>query len=129
MPVVWRISHPDRLVTAHGEGTIVLQDMERYLDDVVVSEALPYAKIFDLGIGTWALDDTDMLALGARIRAYPSLAKVGPLAIVAPSDALNAHAEMFATLADVQQPLRIFRDVTAARKWLADLARDGSGRA
>jgi hypothetical protein len=123
MPVVWRISHPDRLVTAHGEGTIVLQDMERYLDDVVVSEALPYAKIFDLGIGTWALDDTDMLALGARIRAYPSLAKVGPLAIVATTDAMYQQAQIFAALADVERPLRIFRAEGPARKWLAEVGR------
>jgi hypothetical protein len=123
MPVVWQISHPDRLVTARGEGTIVLQDMERYLDDVVVSEALPYAKIFDLGTGTWALDDTDMLALGGRIRAYPSLAKVGPLAIVATTDAAYQQAQMFATLADVERPLRIFRAEGPARKWLAEVNR------
>ncbi len=129
MSVTWKISHPERLVTARGEGTVSLQDIERYLDNVVVSDALPYAKIFDTGTAAWGLSDTDMLVLGARIRAYPALAAFGPIAIVAASDALNAHAEMFATLADVQRPLRIFRDVTAARKWLADLARDESGRA
>ena len=127
MSVTWKISHPERLVTALGEGTVSLQDIERYLDNVVVSDALPYAKIFDMGTGAWGLSDTDMLVLGARIRAYPALAPFGPIAIVAASDVLNAHAQMFATLADVQRPLRIFRDVTAARKWLADLARDGSG--
>jgi len=123
MPVVWQISHPDRLVTARGEGTIVLQDMERYLDDVVVSEALPYAKIFDLGTGSWALDDTDMLALGGRIRAYPSLAKVGPLAIVATTDEMYQQSQMFAALADVERPLRIFRAEGPARKWLAEVGR------
>ena len=93
----------------------------------MVSDALPYAKTFDMGTAASGLSDTDMLVLGARVRAYPALAAFGPIAIVAPSDALEAHAQMFATLADVQRPLRIFRDVTAARKWLADLARDGSG--
>jgi hypothetical protein len=122
MSVTWKISHPERLVTVLGEGNIVLQDMERYLDDIVVSEALPYAKIFDLGTSTWALSDTEMLVLGARIRAYPALGKFGPIAIVAASDVQNAHAQMFETLADVERPLRIFRTRDEARKWLAGFA-------
>ncbi len=94
---------------ARGADTIVLRDMERYLDDVVVSGALPYAKIFDLGTAKWTPDDADMMALGARIRAYPAIGKFGPLAIIAASDTLNQHAQMFATLADVERPLQIFR--------------------
>jgi hypothetical protein len=122
MALTWKISHPERLVTVLGEENIVLQDVERYLDDVVVSDALPYAKLFDLGTASWALSDTDMLVLGARIRAYPSLGKFGPLAIIAASDAQNAHAQMFEALADVERPLRIFRTRDDARKWLAGFA-------
>lgn len=122
MTVTWHISHPEHLVSALGEGTIVLRDVERYLDDVVVADALPYAKIFDLGTASWALSDADMQALGARIRAYPALAKFGPIAIVAASDDQNHHAQMFAALADVDRPLRIFRDSSAARQWLAETA-------
>jgi hypothetical protein len=111
------------MVSALGQGTIVLQDVERYLDDVVVANALPYAKIFDLGTATWALSDADMQSLGARIRAYPSLARFGPIAIVAASDDQNEHAQMFAALADVDRPLSIFRDSAAARQWLTDPSR------
>jgi hypothetical protein len=120
MPVIWQISHPERLVVARCDGAITLKDMERYLDDVVVSDALPYAKIFDLGTATVPeLGEADMLALGARIRAYPALAKVGPIAIIAASDVLYDHAQMFAALADVERPLQIFRAEEPARKWLA----------
>jgi hypothetical protein len=123
MAVSWQIVHPDRLVIARGEGLISLQDVERYLDAVVVADALPYAKIFDLGTGNWTLTDTDMLVLGARIRAYPALAKFGPLAIVAASDKQNQQAQMFAALADVERPLQIFRTEEFARKWLAEISR------
>ena len=122
MAVTWQISHAERLVTALCTGSIVLQDVERYLDDVIVSDALPYAKLFDAGEATWSLTDNDMLALGARIRAYPALAPFGPIAIVAASDTLYEHAQMFATLADVDRPLKIFRAGDAARKWLAIFA-------
>jgi hypothetical protein len=122
MSLTWKISHPERLVTVLGEENIVLQDVERYLDDVVVSDALPYAKLFDLGTAIWALSDTEMLVLGARIRAYPSIGKFGPLAIIAASDVQYVHAQMFETLADVDRPLRIFRTRDDARKWLAGFA-------
>jgi hypothetical protein len=120
MALTWKISHPERLVTVLGEGDIVLQDVERYLDDVVVSDALPYAKLFDLGTANWTLSDTDMLVLAGRVRAYPAFGKVGPIAIVAASDVQNEHALMFETLADVERPLRIFRTPDDARKWLSD---------
>lgn len=121
MSVKWKISHAERLVTALCEGTIVLGDIERYLDDVVVSDALPYAKIFDAGEAIWGLTDDDMLALGGRIRAYRALAPSGPIAIIAVSDRLYEHAQLFATLAEAERPLKIFRTAEAARKWLASL--------
>ena len=122
MALTWKISHPERLVTVLGEGDIVLQDLERYLDDVVVADALPYAKLFDLGTATWMLSDTEMIVLAGRIRAYPALDKFGPIAIVAASDIQNEHAQMFETLADVERPLRIFRTRDDARKWLSGFA-------
>ena len=122
MALTWTISHPERLVTVLGEGDIVLQDLERYLDDVVVADALPYAKLFDLGTATWMLSDTEMIVLAGRIRAYPALDKFGPIAIVAASDIQNEHAQMFETLADVERPLRIFRTRDDARKWLSGFA-------
>ncbi len=122
MALTWNISHPERLVTILGEGDIVLRDVERYLDDVVVSDALPYAKLFDLGSANWTLGDTDMLVLAGRVRAYPAFGRFGPIAIVAASDVQNEHAQMFENLADVDRPLRIFRTCDDARKWLSDFA-------
>lgn len=122
MALTWKISHPERLVTVLGEGNIVLQDVERYLDDVVVADGLPYAKLFDLGTANWMLSDTEMIVLAGRIRAYPALGKFGPIAIVAASDIQNEHAQMFETLADVERPLRIFRTRDDARKWLSGFA-------
>ena len=123
MSVTWKISHPERLVTALGAETISLQDIERYLDNVVVSDALPYAKIFDMGTAAWGLSDTDMLVLGARIRAYPALAAFGPIAIVAASDVLNAHARNVRHAGRRQRPLRIFREPAAGNGWRTSPAR------
>jgi len=118
MPLEWKISHPDRMVEAVGKGPVGLQDIERYLDDVMVSEALPYRKIFDLSKATSALADNDLMMLGARMSAYVGLGPIGPLAIVAPSTIVRQQARLFAALAPVDRPLKIFKTAKAARTWL-----------
>ena len=57
-------------------------------------------------------------ALGARIRAYAGTANIGPLAIVATSNESYGRARLFAALADARRPLKIFRELHAARHWL-----------
>ena len=63
------------------------------------------------------------LALGARIRAYISVGPIGPLAIVASTDRSYGQARMFTALAEADRPIRIFRELHAARRWLDSLER------
>ena len=118
MPLEWKITHSDRLVVAVGKGVVGLQDVERYLDDVMVAEALPYRKIFDASQATSALTDQDMMMLGARMSAYIGLGPLGPIAIVAPATNVRQQARLFAALAPADRPLKIFKTVKAARTWL-----------
>jgi hypothetical protein len=110
MPVQWTISHPTRLVLAIAKGDLCLRDIESYLDGVVMADALPHRKIFDLSDCRVKLSEDDMMVLGARIRAYPSIDRMGPLAIVAASDRSYRQARLFAALAETDRPLKIFRD-------------------
>lgn len=121
MPVQWTVSHPARLVIAVARGDLRRRDIETYLDEVVTANALPYRKIFDLTQATPNLSDDDLLFLGARIRAYVSMSMIGPLAIVATTDKSYQQARMFATLAEAQRPIRIFRELHLARQWLDSL--------
>jgi hypothetical protein len=118
MPLEWKIHHPDRMVEAVGKGSVELQDIERYLDDVVVSDALPYGKFFDMSQAASDLSDGDLMMLGARLSAYTGLGPIGPLAIVAPTPELRQQARLFAVLAPADRPLKIFKTTKAARKWL-----------
>ena len=118
MPVQWTVSHPTRLVIAIAKGELRLTDIETYLDEVVTANALAYRKIFDMTQVTPRLSDDDLMALGARIRAYIALGEIGPLAIVATTDESYEQAMMFATLAVADRPLRIFRELHLARQWL-----------
>ncbi len=120
MPLKWTISHTDKTVEAVASGHVSLQDIERYLDDVMVSDALPYRKLFDASQASSALADEEMMMLGARLSAYAGLGPLGPIAFVAPpAAALQPKIQLFATLAPADRPLRIFKAVEAARKWLA----------
>jgi hypothetical protein len=118
MPLEWKIHHPDRMVDAFAKGSVDLADIECYLDDVMVSDALPYRKLFDTSQAASAVSDEDMMMLGARMSAYTGLGPIGPLAIVAPTPALRQQARLFAVLAPADRPLKIFKTTKAARKWL-----------
>ena len=82
MPVQWTISNPHRLVIAVARDELRLEDVENYLDGVAVADALAYRKIFDTTHAKMMLSDADVMALGARIRAYLKMGRLGPLAIV-----------------------------------------------
>jgi len=124
MPIHWTISRPTRLVLAVCKDVVSRPDVEAYLDGVVVDGALSYAKIFELKDCTWTLDDQDMMALGARIQAYANVAKeaMGPLAIVAASPEHQDQARIFGALGTAKRPLKIFRELHAARRWLEQQA-------
>jgi hypothetical protein len=118
MPVQWTVSHPTRLVIAVAKDDLRLKDIEDYLDGVVAANALVYRKIFDTTGATMNLSEDDLMALGARIRAYIAIGPIGPLAIVAATDKSYGQARMFMALAEADRPIKIFRELHTARHWL-----------
>ena len=118
MPIHWTISKPTKLIVAVCKDTVSRQDIEGYLDAVVVADGLPHRKIFDMTHAEVKLTNDDMMALAARIRAYATTGQMGPLAIVASTPQSYERAHLFTTLADAERPVRIFRELHAARQWL-----------
>jgi hypothetical protein len=118
MPVQWTISKPHQLVIAVARDELRLGDVEEYLDGVTVADALPYRKIFDTTAARMMLSDADMMVLGARIRAYQKMSKLGPLAIVAVTERAYQQARLFEVLAEGDRPVKIFRELHLAREWL-----------
>jgi hypothetical protein len=118
MPIQWTISKPSRLVVAVCRSTLTRQDIEGYLDALVVADVLAYRKIFDMTQSEPSLSDDDMMALGARIRAYATTSGIGPLAIVASTPQSFERAHLFAALAEARRPIKIFKELHEARRWL-----------
>lgn len=118
MPIHRKISHLDQTVVGVSQGVVTLKDIGEFLDAVVKARAQPYAKLFDATHGTSGLSDADVKALTARLHAAPRPSKLGPFAIVARSDRSDI-AQVLKPFASLERPMRLFRDIHSARKWLA----------
>jgi hypothetical protein len=116
MPVRYTIDPSTRFVHAVAEDEVTLDDIETFLDAVVVAEALPYRKLFDGRTAYGKYTDSDLMQLAARISAYAAVEKRGPTAIV-PSRDYYELAARFINL-NKNGPARVFLDVEEARRWL-----------
>jgi hypothetical protein len=123
VPISWTIDHDQRMLTAVCEGDVTLSDIEGYLDAVVVAGTMPYRKLFDGSRSGSRMSDEEMMLLGARIRAYHGDGKMGPLAIVVTTEHTHGLARLFGALAAADRPIKIFREVRAARRWLDEQPR------
>ena len=118
MPLLWKISHERRIVLAVAAGEVDDGEVQRYLFDLVLQRAFPYAKLFDITSCVSALDNMMIRNFASTVRD-PEVAKVvGPVAIVARTEASLAQALRFANGAGVDRPIRFFGNGLEARKWL-----------
>ena len=118
MPVHWTISHSSRLVIAVAKDEVKVEDIEKYFAGVTADGAMAYRKIFEIGAEPMAVSDENLKTLGQRVVLYAQHGQVGAVALVAGSDASFAQAQVFANAASAGRPLRIFRELHAARHWL-----------
>jgi hypothetical protein len=118
MPITWKISDADRLVTARAQGPVTLQDIEALLDDIVVKNALAYRKLFDGRQAVGKYNDTDVMLLGARISAYATLDLTGAAALVVDTPEQHDAALRFANIGKAKRPIRVFYSPDEALAWL-----------
>jgi len=118
MPIKWKISHPERLVTVDIDGDVTLPQAEEYLDALVVADAMPYAKLLDCTKMQTQATDEEMMMLGARMRAYASILKGGPLVFVVADPVIEGYVRRYINLAAADRPVAIVNTVDQARTWL-----------
>ena len=120
MPIHFTIDHDKRCVEARAEGETGLEDVENFLDAIVLQSALPYRKLFDGRRSVAKYNDHDLMMLGARMSAYASnLEPRGAVAFIVPDEAASDLAKRFINLAKAKHPARICLSEDEARKWLA----------
>jgi hypothetical protein len=67
------------------------------------------------------LSDENIRTLGRVIERYALTGKIGPVAIVATTDEAFRQAQVFASAARAERPLRVFRQQLEAARWLVGM--------
>ena len=119
MPIAWEILADERLVNARADGPVALQDILDYLDAVVVADAMPYAKLVDCTHMVTHATDDEMMELAARIRAYATVFKGGPLCFVVTTPQMLDYTRRYINLGEADRPVEICKTVAEAEAWLA----------
>jgi len=117
MALKWTISHLDQLVLAAAKGHVSPRDIEDYFHSVRLEGGMSYAKMFLVDSGSM-MSDENIKTLGGIIERYAVTGKIGPVAIVATTDEAYRQAQVFASAARAERPLRIFREQREAATWL-----------
>jgi hypothetical protein len=120
MPLYWTIDSKGELVTVVAEGDVTRADaMEG-------AGVLGYRKLFDGMAGTLVMDGEDLLAIGVRLRSFHR-GPVGALAMVLPEDRLEPVARILGILASADRPIRLFKNLPSAQRWIERLAPGPAG--
>ncbi len=119
MPMRWDIDHAQKFVHIVAEGAVTLKEMEGHFDALLVADAMPYAKLFDISKGDPIYSDADVMTMGARLSAYTSTVGSGPLAVVGLGDHLEITFRRFINISPSKRPAKLFKTEAKARAWLA----------
>ncbi len=117
MPIRVKFDHARRYVEAVAEGEVSLQDIEEFLDAVMVADALTYRKLFDGRAGEGKYTDEEVMRLAARLSAYASLGRRGAAALVSSVKYYDLATRVL-NLDRRESPGRVFVDIDEARRWL-----------
>jgi hypothetical protein len=126
MPLYWTIDSKGELVTVVAEGDVTRADADAYLDAMEGAGVLGYRKLFDGMAGTLVMDGEDLLAIGVRLRSFHR-SPVGALAMVLPDDRLEPVARILGILASADRPIRLFKNLPSAQRWIERLAPGPAG--
>ncbi len=116
MGLRWEIDRRKSLVTITAEGQITRAEVEALLDDILRDDMLRLPKLLDCSAGIPAMPLEDLLAIGMRIKESPTHS-AGPLAILRPQNT-EPMARLLGILATLPRPMKIFRTLPAAMRWL-----------
>jgi hypothetical protein len=122
MPFHWDIDPQQRFVTAVAEGNVTRAEVDAYLDAVGQAGAYAYRKMFDARYARTRMTPEEMMALGVRMRATHAEGHAkGALAAVLPDEHMETAGRVLGMLAAADRPMRVFRQVGPARKWIRSL--------
>lgn len=118
MPLHVEIFHSRSFVHVVADGLVTLKEMEAHFDQLMVDNALGYAKLFDATNLVPVYDEQDVLAMGARLSAYTANFDSGPLAVVGKEEVVVGAFRRFVNISPSKRPARILPTKEKALAWL-----------
>jgi hypothetical protein len=118
MPLYWTIDSELKTVNIVAEDDVTLADALAFFDAIEEAAALPYNKLFDGSRGRASMTAEELMAVVVRIRSQHGLSAMGALAVVASPEQSHQFARLLGAAAVADRPLKVFDEVTPARRWL-----------
>jgi len=122
MAILWTVCHPERVVVAAGRDAVTATDILFCVDGMLRAGVISYRKIYDMTLLGITMPTLDLRSVGKRMAALADNQGFGPVAIVVASNGIEGSARHFEETSAARRPVRIFRDLFAARVWLDEIA-------
>jgi hypothetical protein len=120
MPIHIDFFHPNRLAIIVARGEVTMTDVGEAARTMLESNALHYRKLVDVSSPSTPMKDESLEKLAAFMRNAPNAATRGPLAIIVGDDDKAGRAEQFASLTATERPIKVFKSLHEARRWLEE---------
>jgi len=116
MPITLDISPLHRVVVIASIGHVTPEEIARNTQMLVEANVPHYGKIIDVSLSTSDLTEAQVEHIAAMLRGDPDSGR-GPVAfVINPNRVGFAHA--FADATKGERPVKLFRTLRDARKWL-----------
>ena len=122
MPIHLEISRLHRLLVIVARGQVTPDDVRDLVRQMVDNDVRHFSKIIDVSSSNIEMSRKQVEAMAVMLRAEKGAATRGPIAFVVHSER-QGFADLFADATKPDRPVRLFRSLHDARRWLLELPR------
>lgn len=119
MPIYIDVSPLERVVVIVARGPVTGEEIAETARKLIAHSVPEYAKIIDVTGAASDLTKEQVNGMAAMLRSGRDAVARGPVAFVV-DPARTAFAGSFAEATEVDRPIRLFRSLHEARKWLKE---------
>lgn len=122
MPIHLEISRLNRLLVIVARGQVSQDDVRDLVAKMVEAEVRHFSKIIDVSGSTIDMSREQVERMAVSLRGEPGAAQRGAIAFVVNPER-EGFADLFAEATQGDRPVRLFRSLHDARKWLETVHR------
>jgi hypothetical protein len=118
MPLPWTIDSRAQTVEMVADGDVSTSCTKAYFDAVEGAGALSGNKLLDCTRDRSTFTEDDLMTVVVRIRGRHALSVMGAVAVALTCEKSVLFARVLGAAAVADRPLRVFDEVSPARRWL-----------